>query len=534
MRPAERLFRALLRWNRLGIAGLLALPFVGAMVLGFVWLHERGWLMWFVLATAGLAATVWALRLLLRLRAARQDAAPEAPPSGGRQLPPPEPDPDWSEAEAAAFATAAEAIAGRLAAGPLPWEALPAEALQVVETIAAAMSDGRRGALDFTLPEALLLVDRVALRYRAVLRSHVPFSDQVSIRAGYWLWRRREGARMAVEAGFLAWRGLRLAINPTVGVLREVERAVTAGLQDRLSTELLRDAQAILLEEVAQAAVDLYSGRLRFSEAELAAIELGSERRDRAALARPDDPLRILVVGQVSAGKSSLVNALMAAAGGAATAETDAAPTTDRAAAHPLEIDDIPCRLVDMPGLDGSDARRDAMLAEIAEADLVLWVLRANRPARAPDHALRAAMAGWFAARPARRAPPVILVASFADALLPGWPFPEGHLPQDAQTRLGAAMAALAGDMDGQVPIPLRGEAPTWNLDTLVDALSAALGEALMVQRNRRRVAAAQAAGGLRLGENLARAGRGARAGAAELGGRLLGRLRSRRDTQAD
>src|SRR5690606_2711961 len=139
-------------------------------------------------------------------------------------------------------------------------------------------------------------------------------------------------------------------LNPAVGLLREVERAITSGMQDKLTDQFMRDAQAILLEEVAQAAVDLYSGRLRFSEAELMQIELASEMRDRAQLAQEDDPVRSLVVGEVRAGKSSLISALLGDAG----AETDMAPTTDRLTAHEMVIDDIPARLVDTMGLDGS------------------------------------------------------------------------------------------------------------------------------------------------------------------------------------
>lgn len=153
---------------------------------------------------------------------------------------------------------------------------------------------------------------------------------------------------------------------------------------------------------------------------------------------------------------------------------------------------------------------------------MVIWALRATRPSRAVDDALRRAFEARFAGEPARRKPPSILVASAADTLLPAWPYPENRLPPEAQTRMGEAVAAIGADMGG-VPIPVCAEPPVWNLDTLHAAIAASLGEALMTQRNRRRLSGE---GGLRLDANLGRAGRGVAAGARVFGERFLRRLR--------
>ncbi len=528
MRLADRLRGAFLRWSQLGLAALLALPFGLASVLGFVWLFERGWLVWFVLGTVALFTAVRGGRALLVWRTRRRMGNPAAKPEGDpgtdtapRTVQASATDPDWTDAERAAYARARARIDTGLTA-PLPWDALPEEALAVIEGVATDLSDGKRSALDFTLPEALLLTDRVLLRYRDFLRQHVPFADQVSVRTLYWLWQRQDRAALAWETGFLAWRGIRLVINPTVAVMREAERVITAGLQDRLSDQFRRNAQAILLEEAAQAAIDLYSGRLRFSDAELLQIGLASDSRDQAQLAQPDAPLRIVVVGQVSAGKSTLINALA----DDPLAETDMAATTDRPAAHDLSVAGTPCRLVDTPGLDGSDTRRDALLAEMDEADIVLWLLRANRPGRAADQALLEHFEQHFNDRPARRAPPVILVASAIDALLPGWPWPENRLPDAARDRLGRAMAAIGAEMGGRAVIPLRAEAPSWNLDTLQHALTLAVEEAAMVQRNRRRLQ--PQGGGQALRRNLGTAARGIGRGARLAVRGLLGGTRGK------
>ncbi|WP_339765185.1 GTPase [uncultured Sulfitobacter sp.] len=84
------------------------------------------------------------------------------------------------------------------------------------------------------------------------------------------------------------------------------------------------------------------------------------------------------VAGEISAGKSSRVNALVASN----VAETDVIPTTDRPKTYPADFNGVASVLVDMHGLDGSTRVTDTVLAELQRADLVIWTIRANRPAR--------------------------------------------------------------------------------------------------------------------------------------------------------
>ena len=525
MHLTERLRRIFLRWSQLGIVGLLVLPFAVTSVLGFVWLFERGWLLAFVAASIALVVTGRGLRLALewRHRRAARGAASDTEDDAGDDTaaPPPKhkrppPNPDWDAPEARAFARAC-ALAEKRLPQARSWDEIPPEALAVIESVASDLSDGKRGALDFTLPEALLLIDNVALRYRDFLRRNVPFSDQLPVRTMWWAWQQREAAQTAWTSGYLVWRGVRLMVNPALGVLREIERIASAGLQERLSERMRRDAQLALLEEIAQAAVDLYSGRLRFSDAELLELELGTEARDRARLTRPDEPVRIVVIGQVSAGKTTLINALQ----GAPVAETDMAPTTDAPVTHEGMIHDTPVLLIDTPGLDGSARLNALLLDEMTQADMILWVIRANRSGRDADATLMAAFRAALAEMPARRAPSIVLVASAVDTLMPDWPYPENHLPRAEASRLGRAMASIGADLD-MVPIPVSAEPPLWNLNAVQEALAAALDEALMVQRNRRRLDGTRA--GLRLRENVSRAARGMREGWRHVTRRIGGR----------
>lgn len=475
MRLADRLRTGLLRWDRLLLAALLGLPLLASSILGLLWLAEREWLLWFLLGSAGFYAMLQVGALLLR-RASRRDPVPARDGLAA--------DPDWSEAETAAFERARVRIAARLTA-PLPWADLPAEALATLESVAIDLSGGQRGVLDFTLPEALLLIDRVALRYRAFLLTHVPLSDRLSVRTMHWLWQRQETAALAWDTGYLAWRGVRLFLNPAAALLREAERLLASGLQDRLSQGFRRDAQVILLEEAAQAAVDLYSGRLT--------QEIAPRHLPDTAAGTTDEGLHVLVVGQAGAGRSALIAAL-----------------ADHDEAGNLAVPALggAVELTQAPGLDGTAARRDEVAALMQDADLVLWVHRANRPGRAPDADLLAAFTALRARRPERGTPPVLHVAVGVDLLIPGWPRPEHALTDGDASTIAAVTGSISKALGGVAVHPLGAQLPFWNLGAIFAAIDAALPMARRVRRQRQRPQP-RAAG---LVSNLARTGRGAAA----------------------
>jgi len=505
----DRIRRALLRWDRLLVIASVALPIAVTSLLGFLWLGQQGYLLYFIGVAGLFGGTVTLLRWLARRRRRAPvtvgDLAADMAVSAN---------PDWLPQEAAAFDRARRKIEATTASAQ-PWEALPDVALGIVDEVAKGF--GSRTALDFTLPEALLLIERSVTRYRARLRAHVPFADTVSLQTLHWLWRNRGNLSTVSKAGWYGYRALRVMLNPAVGIAREVELIVAGGNSDWLSDQMMGVLQAILLEEVAYSAVELYSGRLRFSDAELLAIELEQTEADTARMAEADTPLRVVFVGQISAGKSTLINALL----GADRAETDMAPTTPGLVTYEAEIGGMPCHWIDSQGADGSAGSVEALLAELREADLIVWVLRANRPGRAADLALLERFEASFAAEPARRRPEVIAVASCIDQLAPGWPYPENRLPAEVQQVFAGAVAAIAGDMGGLKPLPVCAVSPEWNIEPLRAEMEAGLGHALLVQRNRRRMAAGR---GGRSVKEAARSTRGVLQGAGRIGSRLARR----------
>ena len=299
MRGAKRLRQALMRSDRLLAAGVIAIPFVALACLGFIWLGERDLLIPFIAASAALGLMVWITRAFVRSN------SPFAPASGSNESEVRRddlsvlPNPDWSALERAAFERARTEIAAKTRE-PVEWAALPTLGQEVVNLVAREIGGDRASFLDFTAPEALLLLERVAGRYRDLLKKHVPFSDQVRLSTLHVLWRNRQRGLLIYHIAKAGYRTARIAWNPPTGIMREIEQLIAGGNGNSLTTQMAAESQAMLLEEAAHAAVDLYSGNLRFSDAELLENLLAETDADRARAAEPLGPLRIVVVGQTS------------------------------------------------------------------------------------------------------------------------------------------------------------------------------------------------------------------------------------------
>ncbi|MFD1344102.1 GTPase family protein [Litorisediminicola beolgyonensis] len=496
----KRLRPFLLRWERMLSLAALALPFVVAMCAGFLWMAEHGWLVHFIVASITLGGGARLVRLAVWWWRKRRDE-PEIPVDRPDRIHA-RIDPGWSERERLAFQSAAEFIATETAK-PRPWDDLYELGLEVVERVAQASGGAGKGVLDFTVPEALLLVDHVANRFRRDIREHLPFADSISVGTLHWFWRHRDLAQRLGTQGVYAWRVFRAIKSLPVAVLREIEGAIAGHHASFVTNEGISVVQALLLEEVAVAAVELYSGRLRFSEAELLALRMGASDEDRDRLASEDLPLRVAIAGQVSSGKSSLINALV----GEDRAETDIVPTTETAQSYEGVFGDLSVVLMDMPGLDGSESAADRAQAELLSADMVLWTVRANRPAREIDRAAIEAFRRHFAAHPERRMPPFVLVVTFIDELLPQWPYPENFLGEAAMEKVHEVVGAVMRDIGGRdvYPVPVVLTDPDWNVDAVRSRLMGQSGEALMAQRNRLRVLTRS--GGLRREASRARRG---------------------------
>jgi predicted GTPase len=480
MLPIKALLRSVMRGGVIIPVLVVALPWLALTALGLVWLAQNGWFFTFVIA---MTAAVILASLPRWLRIWHKSRRPVEIVEDQDEGPIVAANPDWSAREVQIYRALCAEIEKRLPE-PRLWSNMPTLAFDVAEAAAQKLSDGKKGALAFSIPEALLITDRIILRIRGTIRETLPFADRVSIETLLWLWQKQAELRSSGNAAMIGWRLFRLATLPVQAVLQEVQNAVLAGAGDFLTNRSLLVLQRMILEEVAHAAIELQSGRLRFTDEELLSIQLGSETADLAALAQPDAPLRLLVIGQVSAGKSTLINALAETD----LAETDMAPTTPGVTRHDIDLNGIPYHVIDTQGLVGGGATEDAILKQMLDCDMILWVVRANRPARAPDVALMTRFNAEYVTNHSRRKPPVVIAISATDTLLPGWPFAENILPDSDRTTVSALVAAIERDLGQAGALPVCAEDPVWNIDVLARTIGDSAKEAIMTQRNRRRL----------------------------------------------
>ena len=439
----------------------IALPLLLAVPLGWLWLWERGWTLYYIGAALGISAIAFGVRLWVtrRLRRELADGAAAADPSAVLRAP-----------REQAAKQAVEAIAAKVEPGKLASrDAILALGVETVEAVARQMHPGEQDPVwKFTVPEALVLVERVSQRLRPLFVESIPLGDRLTIGQVIKLYGWR-GYIDVAEKAYDIWRLVRL-VNPVAAATSEIRERLNKAAFEGIREEAAKRLAAAFVREVGEAAIELYSGRLRLVGEELAARVSAETKADREEGAKAvAEPLRLLVAGQTSAGKSSLVNALAAEV----KAAVDALPATRTFAGYEISRAGLPpVMVVDSPGLMTAQDR-GPLAQEADDCDLLLWVVAANRADREADRAGIAAIRATFAERPHRRAPPIVVVLTHIDRLRPlsEWSPPYDVAdPKTPKARaIRDAMEAVAGDLgvplSHVVPVCLAAGAVPVNID---------------------------------------------------------------------
>lgn len=496
-------------WTQLGerraelylAASLLwLLPALALLALGVVWLWQNGWVLWFSGSLFLLALLTLGGRRLLR---PGKEGTP-APDTAVTHL---TPRLEWAARDEAVWERARQHVA-QLDLAAVAWEDMPALAMEQLFFVARCYhADDEEAEYAFSAPEFLLMLETCAHRYRADVLAQLPMARRLRISDLRRYWRRGERAHRLYQRSSPWLRLAGIGLNPASGILRELGSRLAGSMLGELSTQVQQNLKLNLLEQVIQVAIDLYSGNLQLSERELANWRLQQQAPEPEIL----QPLTVLVLGQVNAGKSSLVNALRAGA----VAEVDSLPSTDGFRRYPLQLaNDTELVLVDSPGLDGSEAASDNLLAAALQADLLLWVNAANKPAKALDHHFMLRWRDWCSANPRRRPPPLLLVTTHNDLLPPRaeWD-PPYDLAAEDDPKAAAILDALeysheAVGFEAEEPalaIALPPLQPSWNIEVLQELLLEAAGQARSAQLNRERLQA-EDSGGPALSQFLAQA----------------------------
>ena len=441
----------------------LVLPALSLVPLGSLWLWEHGYIVYWAIGSCLVVTAIYGLERRL-LGPVPSDVAPEAERHDpGETHWSPRQAEAWEDVMRLAQQVKVDRIGSRDAALNL--------ALEAIETVARRLHPERKDPLlQFTVPEALAVMERASANLRRFVVSSFPLGDRVTVAQLMWLYRWR-GALQLAEKGYDLWRVVRL-LNPVAAATQELRERFTRQIYDMGRDHVARRLARAYVREVGRAAIDLYGGNLRIAAERLDSHVTAASRNDLTeAAARELEPVRILVAGQIGAGKSSLVNALA----NEVEAAVDALPATAKFAAYELSREGLPAALiVDSPGL--GDARMiDDLIAEADDCDMLLWVCSAARAARDIDSRALSAIREHFAGQPHRHAPPMVLVLTHVDALRP---FNEWAPPYDLTSGAAGKAQAIRGAMEAagvelgfaareMVPVRVDVAAAAYNIDAV-------------------------------------------------------------------
>jgi predicted GTPase len=194
-----------------------------------------------------------------------------------------------------------------------------------------------------------------------------------------------------------------------------------------IQNELIRGFYQRYLRQVGYYLIEMYSGRLKagsrayreqFGELAAAVHAAGGNVDTLSQL--QDAKITIAVMGQVKAGKSSLINRLI----GDEVAATGVLPETRAVKRYEYLVPncDSVVTLLDTPGYDEADVKeqqRREVTTAADLADIVLLVMAANVSARAADVQMMRELETHYQDRPHLKPPTILAVLTHIDLLRP-------------------------------------------------------------------------------------------------------------------
>ncbi len=219
------------------------------------------------------------------------------------------------------------------------------------------------------------------------------------------------------------WAGSFL-LNPLNIARYGFSRVTVDKVGNNLQSEVLARIYLRFIRQVGFYLIEMNSGRLRGGADayrntfdQQAAREEPNQIRER--------PVTIGLVGQASAGKSSLINYLT----GDQQAVVDVLPKTRHVERYSLQVsatehsqETVSVDLLDSPGygVDGANANQQTEIqTALQSSDIILLVVDGHSPSKAADVATLKQIETWYANHPNLLRPPIIVVLSHIDLIPP-------------------------------------------------------------------------------------------------------------------
>ncbi len=429
--------------TRLFAIVITALPLIVLPLAGTLWLMQADLFLYWLVSLVVCGGTGYLLHLYLVRRdgLSQQEATTHA-------------NPNWPAAAGSPW-QAVEQLANQVT--PKEWPLNDGERLlqlgrNTLEMVARHYHPTREDPLwELTIPHGLLIIERASRDMRLQISEQIPFSHQLTI-GGYT---RAQRWKELIENWENAYRVGRAVLDPSSVLFRELRREMGNRIvgygAERIQLWLLQE----YVRKVGYYAVELYSGNLLLAGEDPTTTPTAETRKAHEQSAATEatlqaEPLRVMVLGRASAGKSSLINALF----GQLTAATDVLPdTTSQIMPYRLEREgDTEALIFDTPGADTPLFKQKTLKDTILNADLLLWVSPAHRPDRQAEREQLNQIREWIEARPQHHPPPIIAVATHIDLLRPPreWEPPYDLVnPQNRKAEnIQAAVVTMAEDLE--------------------------------------------------------------------------------------
>ena len=282
-----------------------------------------------------------------------------------------------------------------------------------------------------TIPEIAAAVRLVADDLEQLVLHSIPGSRLLTVKQ----WRSfGDAPKWVNRIRNSVWAGSFL-LNPLNIARYGFSRVTVDKAGTNLQSEVLAGIYLRAIRQVGFYLIEMNSGRLRGgADAYRSAFEEQGRvvESDSAVGTIPPESQRLAaqrvtigIIGQVSAGKSSLVNYLTSRR----EAVVDMLPMTRHVERYALEVPaennlqaTVPVNLLDSPGygVDGANASQQAEIRIALESsDIILLTTDGHSPSKAADVATLTQIGNWYADHPNLKPPPVIVVLTHIDLIPP-------------------------------------------------------------------------------------------------------------------